>query len=137
MAQNKTQETDNSVSDFLETVSNETMKKDSYELLNIFEEVTGFKARMWGPAIIGFGRYHYKYDSGREGDAPIAAFSPRKVAISLYLDTQFEDKTLLLSKFGKHKAAKSCIYIKKLSDVSIDILKIMIANSTTQTNRHC
>jgi len=137
MAQNKTQETDNSVSDFLETVSNETMKKDSYELLNIFEEVTGFKARMWGPAIVGFGRYHYKYDSGREGDAPIAAFSPRKVAISLYLDTQFEDKTLLLSKFGKHKAAKSCIYIKKLSDVSIDILKIMIANSTAQTNRHC
>jgi hypothetical protein len=137
MAQNKTIQTENSVLDFLNTLEDGIKKKDSLQLLNLFEEVTGFEAKMWGPAIVGFGTYHYKYESGREGDAPIAAFSPRKQAISLYLSSEFKDKELLLSQFGKHTKAKSCIYIKKLSDINIDILKKMIANSIAEENKYC
>lgn len=137
MAQNKTVETENSATDFLNTLDDEIKKNDSLQLLNLFEEVTGFRAKMWGPAIVGFGTYHYKYDSGREGDAPIVAFSPRKQAISLYLSTEFKDKEFLLSQFGKHTKAKSCIYIKKISDINTDILRKMIANSIAEESKSC
>ena len=83
---------------------------------------------MWGPSIVGFGSYHYKYESGHEGDAPLVAFSPRAAAISLYLSGNFDKREELLQKFGKHKAEKGCIYIKKLSDVNIEVLKEMISN---------
>lgn len=137
MAQNKTVETENSATDFLNTLDDEIKKNDSLQLLNLFEEVTGFRAKMWGPAIVGFGTYHYKYDSGREGDAPIVAFSPRKQAISLYLSTEFKDKEFLLSQFDKHTKAKSCIYIKKISDINTDILRKMIANSIAEESKSC
>ncbi|SER70958.1 DUF1801 domain-containing protein [Pedobacter rhizosphaerae] len=137
MAQNKTVETENSATDFLNTLGDEIKKNDSLQLLNLFEEVTGFRAKMWGPAIVGFGTYHYKYDSGREGDAPIVAFSPRKQAISLYLSTEFKDKEFLLSQLGKHTKAKSCIYIKKISDINTDILRKMIANSIAEESKSC
>ncbi|MEL1255860.1 DUF1801 domain-containing protein [Flavobacterium sp. DGU38] len=129
MAKNKTTETESIVIDFINTITDEGKRKDVYELLYIAQKVTGFEPKMWGAAIIGFGNYHYKYDSGHEGDAPLVGFSPRKDAISLYLSSSFENKEELLSKFGKHKAGKGCIYIKKLTDIDIEVLKEMISLS--------
>lgn len=129
MAKNKTTETESSVSDFINTVADEAKRKDILELLKITEEITGFQPKMWGPAIIGFGSYHYKYDSGHEGDAPLVGFSPRKEAVSLYLSSSFDNKEELLAKFGKHKAGKGCIYIKKLTDIDVEVLKVMISLS--------
>ena len=129
MAQNKTIETENSVADFINAVEDTTKKNDAFELVRLMQEQTGFEAKMWGPSIIGFGSYHYKYASGREGDAPLVAFSPRKAAISLYLYASPKKREELLSKFGKHKAEKGCIYVKKLSDIELEILKKMISVS--------
>ena len=131
MAKNKTTETENSVTDFINAVADETKRNDAFELLKIIQKATGFEPKMWGPSIIGFGSYHYIYDSGHEGDAPLVGFSPRKDAISLYLSSSFENKDELLSKFGKYKAAKSCIYIKKLADIDPEILKEMISVSVS------
>ncbi|HEX8016485.1 MAG TPA: DUF1801 domain-containing protein [Flavobacterium sp.] len=135
MAKNKTTQTENSVTDFINTVDDEVKRNDSFELIKIIEQQTGFEPKMWGPGIIGFGNYHYKYDSGHEGDAPLAAFSPRKDAISLYLSTSFKNKEELLLKFGKYKAGKGCVYIKKLSDINIEILKEMIISSVKQIQK--
>ncbi|WP_343616785.1 DUF1801 domain-containing protein [Flavobacterium sp.] len=131
MAKNKTTETKNSVTDFINAVADETKRNDAFELLKIIQKTTGFEPKMWGPSIIGFGSYHYIYDSGHEGDAPLVGFSPRKDAISLYLSSSFENKDELLSKFGKYKAGKSCIYIKKLADIDPEILKEMISVSVS------
>ncbi|WP_276381709.1 DUF1801 domain-containing protein [Flavobacterium sp. H4147] len=131
MAKNKTTETENSVTDFINAVADETKRNDAFELLKIIQKTTGFESKMWGPSIIGFGSYHYIYDSGHEGDAPLVGFSPRKDAISLYLSSSFENKDELLSKFGKYKAGKSCIYIKKLDDIDPEILKEMISVSVS------
>nr|WP_315238948.1 DUF1801 domain-containing protein [uncultured Flavobacterium sp.] len=135
MAKNKTTQTENSVTDFINTVDDEVKRNDSFELIKIIEQQTGFEPKMWGPGIIGFGNYHYKYDSGHEGDAPLAAFSPRKDAISLYLSSSFKNKEELLSKFGKHKAGKGCIYIKKLTDINNEILKQMISESVKEIQK--
>ncbi|MFC1225431.1 DUF1801 domain-containing protein [Pedobacter sp. BG31] len=132
MAKNKTTENDLSVNDFLNTVTDETKRKDCFNLSSIIAETTGFKAKMWGTAIVGFGSYHYKYESGRAGDAPLAGFSPRKDAIALYLSLGFEKRDELLAKFGKHKTAKACIYVKHLSDIDVEILKEMVANSVAR-----
>lgn len=135
MAKNKTTETQNSVIDFINTVEDVTKRNDSFELVKLMQEQTGFEPKMWGPGIIGFGSYHYKYTSGHEGDAPLVGFSPRKDAISLYLYSSFESKEELLSKFGKHKAGKGCIYIKKITDIDIEILKKMISYSVENLNK--
>lgn len=135
MATNKTIETEGSVNDFISSVADTTKRNDSFELVKIMQGQTGFEPKMWGPAIIGFGSYHYKYASGREGDAPLVAFSPRKEAISLYCYTLSEDREELLSKFGKHKAGKGCIYIKKLTDINIEVLKEMISLSVENLNK--
>ncbi|MFC3562130.1 DUF1801 domain-containing protein [Pedobacter jamesrossensis] len=132
MAQNKTTENESSVTSFLNTVTDEEKRNDSFELIKIFEEASSFKAKMWGNAIVGFGSYHYKYESGREGDAPLAGFSPRKDSFALYISLQIKDREELLAEFGKHKTGKSCVYIKKLSDVDVHILKKMIINSIKQ-----
>ena len=129
MAKNKTTETTDSVSDFLNTIADDTKRNDSFKLVEIMEQETGYKAKMWGPAIVGFGSYHYIYESGREGDAPLAGFSPRKAEISLYLSQDFEEKQKLLTNFGKHKTGKGCIYIKKLQDIDEAILRQMITSS--------
>lgn len=129
MAKNKTTENNLSVQDFIETVTDPIKKADSYMLVQIMEETTGLKAKMWGTAIIGFGSYHYRYESGREGDAPMVAFSPRVNAIALYIGASPTVRAALLAKFGKHKTSKSCIYFKKLSDIDIDTLKEMISIS--------
>ena len=129
MAKNKTTETEGSVSDYLNTVTDETKRADCFKIIELIEEQTGLPPKMWGPAIVGFGSYHYKYDSGREGDAPLFGFSPRANAISLYLSSSFPGREELLAKFGKHTVAKACVYIKKLSDVDTDILKTMASES--------
>jgi hypothetical protein len=135
MAKNKTTETTYNVTHFINTVEDERKRNDAFELLKIIQEVTRFEPKMWGTAIIGFGSYHYKYASGHEGDAPLVGFSPRKDAISVYLYSSFENKDILLSKFGKYKAGKGCIYIKKLADIDLEILKQMISTSVNELQK--
>ena len=129
MAKNKTTETAYSVDDYLNAIDNETRKNDCKEIMSIISKETGLPPKMWGTAIVGFGSYHYKYDSGHEGDAPLVGFSSRSNAISLYLATNFEGKETLLKEFGKYKMGKSCIYIQKLADIDKAVLKKMITNS--------
>jgi Domain of unknown function (DU1801) len=121
----KTTETKNSVSAFLKKVADETKRKDSLRLVKIMEEETGFKAKMWGPAIVGFGSYHYKYESGHEGDAPLAGFSPRANALTLYIGLDPVTREKMLSVLGKHKTSKGCIYVKKLEDIDEKVLRKM------------
>lgn len=113
MAKNKTSETNLNVVDFILQIANQQKKDDSFRLLKIMEEASGYKAKMWGPSIIGFGKYHYKYASGHEGEAPLVGFSPRKSAISLYIYSCNGDDKHLLEGLGKFKMGKACIYIKK------------------------
>ncbi len=129
MAKNKTTETVGHVPDFLNKVADETKRSDSFKIAALFSTTTGLPARMWGPSIVGFGVYHYKYESGHEGNAPLTGFSPRTNAIVLYLAVGFPEREALLSKFGKHKTGKSCIYIKKLADIDQEVLKEMIRAS--------
>jgi hypothetical protein len=132
MAQNKTTENNLSVSDFLNALTDEPKRNDCFDLSAMITETTGFTAKMWGTAIVGFGSYHYKYESGREGDAPLVGFSPRQNAIALYLSSQFKDREMLLAKFGKHKTAKACVYVKKMSDIDVTVLKEMVTNSVAR-----
>lgn len=115
--------------EFIETVGNPKKREDAYKLLKIFEETTGHEAKMWGPSIIGFGSYHYQYESGHEGDAPLVGFSPRKAKISLYFATGDTEREKLLERFGKHTSGKSCVYINKLADVNEEVLKQLIEQS--------
>ena len=135
MAKNKTQETELSVNDFILKIEDETKRSDALTLLDILENVSGFKAKLWGPSIIGFGSYHYKYESGHEGDAPILAFSPRAAALTLYLSAGFEDREPLLAQLGKHKASKGCLYIKKLADIDMAVLENILINQIGYTNK--
>lgn len=135
MAKNKTTETKSSVIDFVNTVDDEVKRNDAFELIKIMQKVTGFEAKMWGPSIIGFGSYHYKYASGHEGDAPLAGFSPRKAAISLYVYLPTEEREELLLNLGKHRAAKGCIYIKKLADIDLEVFTKMVSLSVESLNK--
>jgi hypothetical protein len=128
MPKNKTNETSVSVQYFINTLTDETKRKDCMSLIEILKNQSGLEPKMWGPSIVGFGSYHYVYESGREGDAPLVGFSPRAAAIALYLSGSFEHRGELLEKLGKHKADKGCIHIKKLADINIEILGKMIAN---------
>ncbi|KEK24065.1 DUF1801 domain-containing protein [Bacillus gaemokensis] len=125
----KTTETNNSVIEFIENVDSLKKRENAYELLDIFTETTGHTAKMWGPSIIGFGSYHYKYASGHEGDAPLVGFSPRKAKISLYFATGNPKREELLKNFGKHTSGKACIYINKVADIDIHVLKAIIKQS--------
>lgn len=127
--QQKTTETDRSVVEFIENVENLKKLEDAYKLVEIFTETTGYEAKMWGPSIIGFGSYHYKYESGHEGDAPLVGFSPRKAKISLYFAPGDPKREELLKDFGKHTTGKGCVYINKLADIDIDVLKELIKES--------
>lgn len=128
MAELKTKENDADVYEFIESYANtERKKNDSIELVKIFEEATGYPARMWGDSIIGFGKYHYKSErSSQEGDWLIVGFSPRKTAISLYIYSDTEENKELLNSLGKYKMGKSCIYANKLADIDVEVLKKMI-----------
>ena len=129
MAKNKTTENDFSVEDYINNISDGKRQKNIKELVKIFEETSGFHPKMWGEAIIGFGSYHYKYASGHEGDAPLAGLSNRVAQISLYVYQEIDDKENLFAQLGKVKTAKACIYIKKLDDINVEVLKIIISNS--------
>ncbi|WP_343694917.1 DUF1801 domain-containing protein [Flavobacterium sp.] len=133
MAKNKTTETESSVIDFINAVDSEAKRNDAFELVKIMTEITGFEAKMWGPSIIGFGAYHYKYATGHEGDAPLAAFSPRKAATTIYFYLPENQREELFSKLGKYKVSKACIYVKKLADIDIEILKKIILLSIEYT----
>lgn len=129
MSENKTKPTDESPYDFINTIENETKRNDSLKLIEIMKEVTGHEPVMWGESIIGFDEYHYKYDSGREGDFLKVGFSPRKAALTLYIMSGFKPYEEKLKKLGKHKTGGSCLYVKKLDDIDLDILKEMIIHS--------
>ncbi len=124
----KTKETDHSVIEFIETIDSIKKREDAYKLLDIFTETTGYEAKLWGPSIIGFGKYHYQYKSGHEGTAPLVGFSPRKAKISLYLAT-YPERDRELEKFGKHTSGKACIYINKVADIHIKTLQELIVKS--------
>jgi len=126
MAEAKTKPTNERVEDFLNKISDEERRADCFKVANIMEEITGDKPKMWGPSIVGFGTYHYKYASGREGDWPITGFSPRKKDLTLYIMMGFEKHSELMEGLGKHSTGKSCLYIKRLSDIDIPTLKKLI-----------
>lgn len=127
MAKNKTTVTEVSVNDFIESfVESEQKKKDAYYLIELMEKISGYQPKMWGPSIIGFGRYHYKYASGHEGDAPLIGFSPRKSSLSLYVYTGMDEHRDLLEGLGKFKMGKVCIYANKMSDINEDVLVNLI-----------
>jgi Domain of unknown function (DU1801) len=134
MGELKTQENDRSVTDFIDAVPEELKRKDSYVLLDLYKRVTGQKPRMWGSSIIGFGKYHYKSErSSQEGDWPLAGFSPRKQNLTLYFTSGFDSFLAEpLSRLGKHKTSKSCLYINKLSDVDLNVLEEAVRKGFTQ-----
>jgi len=123
MAENKTVPTDASVTAFLDRVPEEGKRRDGYVILEMMKRITGREPEMWGDSIIGFGSYHYKYESGREGDMPLLAFSPRKQNLSLYILSEVPEFDQLLRQLGKYKTGKVCLYINKLSDVDMAVLE--------------
>ena len=129
MAELKTKQTEKSVDKFLKAIQDETRRKDCFTVVKLMEEVTGMKPKMWGPSIVGFGSYHYKYASGHEGDMPIAAFSPRKQNLTIYIMPDSDRRADLMKKLGKHAASKSCLYIKRLDDIHMPTLKKLVSES--------
>jgi hypothetical protein len=130
VAENKTKLTGESVKKFLEAIEDEGRRKDCYAVAKLMEEATGEKPKMWGTSIVGFGSYHYKGASGREGDWMLIGFSPRKQNLTLYIMTGFEKQSELLEKLGKHSASKgSCLYIKRLDDIHLPTLKKLMNQS--------
>ena len=126
MAEMKTKPTNESVEEFLNRIPEAERREECFAVAKMMEEITGEKPKMWGPSIVGFGGYHYKYASGREGDWPMAAFSPRKKDLTVYLMMGFEKRAELMEKLGKHSHAKSCLYIRRLSDIHVPTLKKLI-----------
>ena len=129
MADIKTTVNEASVDEFLSKVADEQKRKDSFEIIKMMKQVTKKEPKMWGPAIIGFGSYHYKYESGREGDMPQIGFSPRKQNITLYIGVGDRSNNPLLKKLGKYTTGKVCLYIKKLTDVDRNVLQELISDS--------
>jgi hypothetical protein len=130
MAKTKTKPTNQSVDEFIAAFADtEQKQQDSYALIKLMQTVSGHEPYMWGPSIIGFGSYHYKYASGHEGNAPMLGFSPRKAAISLYVFTGLQEHRHLLDNLGKYKMGKACIYIKQLSDIDEKVLKTIMKES--------
>jgi hypothetical protein len=135
MAGNKTTPNDQDVEQFLNNVADEQKRRDSFTILELMKQVTGLEPRMWGSSIVGFGSYHYRYESGREGDTIVAGFSPRKQNLTLYNMGGFERYDDLLKQLGKHSTGKGCLYIKRLDDVDLATLKRLIEESFQHTKR--
>jgi hypothetical protein len=135
MAEPKTKQTNASVEKFLNKITDETRREDCFKVATMMKDITGEEPRMWGPSIVGFGLYHYKYASGREGDWPIAAFSPRKQDLTLYLTPGFQEQADLMQQLGKHRTGISCLYIKRLSDVHVPTLKKLIRESVKSAKK--
>ena len=129
MAENKTQPTAVSVASYIAAIADDTKRADAKTLVKLLQSVTGEKPKMWGPSIIGFGACHYVYESGREGDMPLAGFSPRKAATVVYLTGVLRDSDALLAKLGKHTTGGGCLYIKKLADVDAGVLEQLVVKS--------
>jgi len=129
MAELKTQENDASVDDYLNSVEDDKKREASFKVKELMEDVTGEEARMWGESIVGFGHYQYKYASGREGEWMITGFAPRKRNLTLYIMSGFEEYDDLLDKLGKHSTGKSCLYISKLEDIDMDVLRELVNKS--------
>lgn len=137
MGEIKTKQTDADVHEFINTFANtEQKKKDSFEILKLMQDVSGFEPKMWGPSIIGFGKYHYKSDrSSQEGDWPLIGFSPRKAAISLYVYSGCAGQDDMLKELGKFKMGAACIYVNKLSDINVNVLKKLMVSSIDHLER--
>ncbi|MCE7995289.1 MAG: DUF1801 domain-containing protein [Roseivirga sp.] len=136
-AKNKTTENEASVDDFLNAIPDETKRADCLRIRAIMEEISGEVPKMWGTSIVGFGNYHYKYESGREGDFMKVGFSPRAQNVTLYIMPGFGRYEDLMAKLGKHKIGKSCLYVKKLADVDEGVLKELIVESYAyMTNKY-
>jgi hypothetical protein len=134
MSENKTKPTTVSPTAFLKTIDNAQRQRDGRDLLKLMQEVTGERPQMWGPSIIGFGKYQYRYESGREGENMITGFSPRKQNLVLYLGPGLQDEDLR-SKLGKHKVGKGCLYINKLEDVDRNVLRKLIESSVCEVKK--
>ena len=132
MAENKTKKTGASVEGFLSSVENKRRREDGRRVLEMMQEITGLEPEMWGPTIIGFGDYHYSYESGREGDMFLTGFSPRKQSLSLYIMDGFDGRDELLARLGKHRRGVSCLYINKLADVDMGVLRELVQRSFEQ-----
>lgn len=129
MAKNKTQPTEQSVKSFIDSLDDQQKIADSYSLIELMKEVTGCEPKMWGPSIIGFDQYHYNYESGREGDWLKTGFSPRKREFSIYIMSGFAKHDQLMKKLGNHRTGKSCLYVKKLEDINMDVLRDLVQES--------
>ena len=129
MTQNKTQPNKVSVAAFLNSIDNETRRRDAKQVAKIMKAVSGYGPRMWGSSIVGYGTYHYKYASGREGDFMRVGFSPRKQNLVLYIMSGFGEYDALMKKLGKHKIGKSCLYVNRLADLDLDVLQKLIKAS--------
>jgi hypothetical protein len=132
MSDAKTKPTGVDVEGFLNTIVDEQQRADSRVISGMLQEITGEAPQMWGPSIIGFGSYHYRYASGHEGDSFISGFSPRKQNITLYLVYGFERHEELMQQLGKHKIGKACLYIKRLDDVNVDVLRELVTRSVAE-----
>lgn len=135
MAKHEAISTDQSVEKFIAAVDHKTRHADALALDKMFREITGWQPKMWGPTIIGYGAYHYKYDSGREGDCLATGFSPRKANQVLYIMPGYQDYGYMLDRLGKHKLGKACLYINKLADVDLDVLAEIIKTGLTDLSR--
>lgn len=135
MAENKTQNTPVDPLEFLDALDHPTRKADALVLLDLYKRITGFTPKMWGPTIIGFGRYHYTYESGRTGDSLAAGFSPRKANLSLYIMPGYQDYDDILSRLGKHKIGKACLSVNKLADIDLAALEELIRTGLSDLDK--
>jgi hypothetical protein len=136
MADNKTRPTGSSVTSFMNAISDRQMRSDAKKVAAMMRRATGNRARMWGPSIVGYGSYHYRYESGREGDYMITGFSPRKQALTVYIMPGFSHFDKMMAKLGKYKTGKSCLYIKRLVDVDEAVLEELIRESVSYMRAH-
>jgi len=134
MAEQKTKPNDQSVSGFLDKIADQTRRAECYAILDMMKRVTKTEPKIWGTGVVGFGTYHYKYESGHEGDCFVTGFAPRKGALTLYITAGVERFPKLLAKLGKHKAGKGCLYIKTLGDVNASVLEDLVKQSVEHTN---
>ena len=135
MAENKTRETDADVAAYLAAIEDEGRRKECDAIAALMSGVTQSPARMWGASIVGFGRYHYRYESGREGDAPVTGFSSRKGDISVYLTPDAPEQTQQLARLGRHRMGKGCLYVRRLADVDMQVLEELVAGSVAEVKR--
>jgi hypothetical protein len=135
MATNKTQPTDIDPAEYIASVEHPVRRCDAETLLDMMTKVTGYPAKMWGPSIIGFGRYHYRYETGREGDFLVTGFSPRKANLVVYILPGYDDISEQLGRLGKHRTGKSCLYINELDDVDLEVLEQIVTDAVERMRR--